>query len=395
MTVYSHSRIGSYENCPLQYKYHYIDRIKTDRAQSVEAFMGSRVHEALEKHYKELQNSKVNSVDDLVEFYNKIWADQWTDDILIVKKEFTQENYRQTGEKAIRDYYARYAPFEDVNTIGCEIRISIPLDDGNSIAGFIDRLDCNKQGIYEIHDYKTSSHLPTQAEADADRQLALYSIAIRNDYSDCKDVRLIWHYLKFDKDVESHKTPEELETLLESIQEKVNKIEAATEFPANRSSLCDWCEYKEICPEWKDLYSKADDASVFTDVDGPKLVDRYAELKNKQKEIKKELAELDENAIEYAKAKDVTRIFGTDHEISIKTSSGIKLPSKSSDERAAMIQVLKDIGKYAEVAETDINLNTLKKIIKEKKWPEDVLAKLEEFVEKSESTHVSLKKKGN
>jgi hypothetical protein len=53
---------------------------------------------------------------------------------------------------------------------------------------------------YEIHDYKTNSRLPLPDYIHADRQLALYVIGVKNNYPDVKDVRLIWHFLKFDKE---------------------------------------------------------------------------------------------------------------------------------------------------------------------------------------------------
>lgn len=40
MPIYSHSRLGSFENCRLSYKYRYIDRIRKE-GEGVEAFLGS------------------------------------------------------------------------------------------------------------------------------------------------------------------------------------------------------------------------------------------------------------------------------------------------------------------------------------------------------------------
>ncbi|MDP2766040.1 MAG: PD-(D/E)XK nuclease family protein [Candidatus Methanoperedens sp.] len=69
MTVYSHSRLSAFENCPLQYRLRYVDKIKPDEALTIEAFMGSRVHEALEKLYKDLRLSKTNTLEELLSFY--------------------------------------------------------------------------------------------------------------------------------------------------------------------------------------------------------------------------------------------------------------------------------------------------------------------------------------
>ena len=63
MPVYSHSRLSAFEKCKLQYRYRYIDRIKRD-TQSIEAFMGNRVHDALEKLYRDLLASKRPGLDE-------------------------------------------------------------------------------------------------------------------------------------------------------------------------------------------------------------------------------------------------------------------------------------------------------------------------------------------
>ena len=48
------------------------------------------------------------------------------------------------------------------------------------IRGFIDRLAYNlKTEEYEIHDYKTSNTMPKEDKIESDRQLALYSIAVK------------------------------------------------------------------------------------------------------------------------------------------------------------------------------------------------------------------------
>ena len=39
LTVYSHSRLSSFENCPAQFRYRYIDKVETE-TEGVEAFVG-------------------------------------------------------------------------------------------------------------------------------------------------------------------------------------------------------------------------------------------------------------------------------------------------------------------------------------------------------------------
>jgi putative RecB family exonuclease len=58
MTIYSHSRLRCFEQCPARFKFQYIDKVETEEEQSVEAFLGSRVHETLEKLYRDMLHQK-------------------------------------------------------------------------------------------------------------------------------------------------------------------------------------------------------------------------------------------------------------------------------------------------------------------------------------------------
>jgi putative RecB family exonuclease len=53
MTIYSHSRLETFKICPLKYKFSYIDKIKREE-EGIEAFLGSRFHEVMERIYKDL-----------------------------------------------------------------------------------------------------------------------------------------------------------------------------------------------------------------------------------------------------------------------------------------------------------------------------------------------------
>lgn len=174
MTLYSHSRLSCFEQCPLKFKFAYIDKLETEIEETVEAFLGSRVHETLEKHYKDLKFQKLNFLKELLEFFNSEWKKNWNDAIVIVRDEYDEENYRKMGEKFITDYYERYKPFNHTRTIALETERTIDLNDKYHIHIRIDRLAMSSDTTYEIHDYKTSNNLPTQEKLDNDRHLRLW-----------------------------------------------------------------------------------------------------------------------------------------------------------------------------------------------------------------------------
>lgn len=84
MPVYSNSKLSTYENCPQQYKLRYIDRIELpEGGEGIEAFLGSRVHETLDKLHKELILTKLNTLDSLLRYYKDQWYKNWQDNVLL------------------------------------------------------------------------------------------------------------------------------------------------------------------------------------------------------------------------------------------------------------------------------------------------------------------------
>lgn len=293
MPVYSHSKLATYENCPRQYRLRYIDRIEPPEGrETIEAFLGRRVHEALEKLYRELIFAKLNSLNGLLAYYKNQWEMNWHDSVVMVKKKFGSDHYEKSGKVAISGYYKRHHPFNKSKTLATEHLLTFRID-GYTIRGFVDRLEKSGKGFYEIHDYKTSASLPSQDRLDSDRQLALYQIGIKDNFRDAEEVRLMWHYLRFDKEFSSSRSEAQLGDLKKEVVSLIKTIEKDTRFEPMESNLCDWCVYLEYCP------AKAHEMKVrdlprdkYLREKGGLLIDRHASSKIGMKSSKRLQAQL-------------------------------------------------------------------------------------------------------
>ena len=398
--MYSHSRLSCYEQCPQKYKMKYIDKVETEVEQSIEAYMGSRVHETLEKLYLDLKYQKLNTLEELLTYLRDEWQKNWDDSIVIVKEEYSPENYLKMAEKFVTDYYNKHKPFDQGRTISLEERILINLDDSDNykLQGYIDRVNESEEGYYEVHDYKTNSRLPLPEYIENDRQLALYAIGIKERYPDVKDVKLIWHFLAFNKEIDSTRTDEELEELKRKTIELIDTIESEEKFEAKTSVLCNWCEFKPVCGQWSHLYKlREKPENEYMSDSGVQLVNRYAELKKKKTEMTKSLDEeiynVEEALIEFAKNECVDVVFGSHKKVSIKEYGRYKFPSKHSKERERLVQLLKDHQKWDDVVQLDTA--ALNKIIQEKQWDGELLDVLEEYVKLEQSKRLYLSKTKN
>lgn len=376
MPTYSHSRLEAYQNCPLRFKYIYIER-KEKLVQSIEAFLGSRVHETLEKLYRNLKFAKENSLVELLNYYNSVWEKNWLDSIMVVKKEYTPEHYRKLGEKCIADYYHRYHPFDQGKTLGLEQRIFIDLD-GYRIQGLIDRVVQREDEVYEIHDYKTSGRLPDQETLDKDRQLALYQLGLQNRWKDVKEVELVWHFLVFDKELRSSRSEQQLDQLKEGIIELIDEIKKAREkddFPAKESILCDWCEFGELCPNVKHLRKVEDlPKDEFLAEDGVQLANKYIEFSERKREAEADLEKIKEAIYSFALKGNLQTIRGSDHKLKIKIEQREDIPNKNQENRAKLEELIKAMGRWGEVS--DLDRHALLRKLKSQDWDQRTIEEI-------------------
>ena len=345
MTTYSHSKISTFENCPYQYKLKYIDKVKVDVPTTIEAFMGSLVHEALEHLYKLIKFKKRIAKSSIIKFYRDAWAKNYSEDILIVKAKqgLKADNYKKMGEKFISDYYDKFKPFDQLTILGLETTDRMTLPDGNQWHVRIDKLACDDKGNYYVMDYKTNSRMKDQEEADADRQLALYSIWVKDKFKDAKSVKLVWHMLAFNKDAVSERTAEQLEKLQQDICDKIKEVESATDFPRNVTGLCNYCVYKSICPSFKHELKLGDKpVEKFNEDEGVKLVDEYSEVRIKLSELKDKEDKLKSKLIDYSKQFEVDAIYGSNMIAKVKEIEKCLMP----EDKEKLIKILKNKGLY-------------------------------------------------
>jgi putative RecB family exonuclease len=388
MPVYSHSRLSAFEDCRLKYKLTYIDRIARD-TESIEAFLGSRFHDVMETLYEDLP-VKTHSLEELLADFEDRWAKEYHDGVVINHDRWTADDYRAKGRTFIEHYYKRYYPFTQSRVLGLERKIDIDLDETGRyrLMGYIDRLAQAEDGAYEIHDYKTSSGLPEQKKLDGDRQLALYQIGVESAWRDVRAVRLIWHFVAFDKEMTSSRTGEELERVKTDTIRLIDAIESTPPdgFEPHESALCDWCPFWAHCPLKRHL-AKVEElpANEFLNDDGVKLVNSYAALDLEKKRLKDEIEAVEEKmekikeaAVAYSRREGARVLKGSGHVLKISDRSQISAPSKGTAERADLEKILREAGHWDEVSGLDPF--ALVRAIKEKKWEDALLERVRPYI---------------
>ena len=203
--------------------------------------------------YSEMVKGRLLLFDGVVNHFTKGWNEKWHKDVVIVKKRFSVDHYFKLGTDCLGRYYRKHKPFSSpVKEIEYTVLFKMDPEDDFQIKGIIDRLDHLGDGKWEIHDYKTSSRSMSQADANRNRQLALYQLGVQQVFDGVENVELVWHFLQHGQEVRSSRSVRQLKNLKTKIRNLVSEIKESIQnngpFLPQKSPLCYWCFYWEECP---------------------------------------------------------------------------------------------------------------------------------------------------
>jgi len=293
---FSYSQINSFSLCGQQYKLMYIDGVRK-KYESIESYMGKRVHSVLEWLYKPENKEEYINFDKICEVYDKVWVDNWHSNIFLVNIKYNRKEkiyvnqiltdkdyeinhnkYYSIGKKCLSNYYKDFYPF-DQSVLGRELQITFTIkeyDKNNEpkfdkitekcikeavpikeypFKGIIDRFDKPYEEKWEIHDYKTGKRSKTASQAQNDFQLALYQIGVQQNFKDVSEITLIWHLLRHNTSITVFHTDKQLFKLEKKIVYILKKIQQTSSnldnfMPINdhhKANICNWCTLWDEC----------------------------------------------------------------------------------------------------------------------------------------------------
>ena len=263
LPVFSYSKMEVFKNCPLQYRYKYIEK-KYSQDTSIALELGSLCHYVLEQKgkmivsgetvdYEKLNDILMNGVTEtdektkeellgvnqLKRKYFEVWheADNASgasyDEKIKLFDKVLHEEMEDTDWKP--KYFEK--PFEFV------------WDNKVILKGFIDRID-TKDGQYRTVDYKTSKKIYEQSKLATSLQFGVYALAILNEFG-VLPIESEYRFILID-DKQYALTKGWENRLIKAMDKVFGDIEASEKksvFVPKPSPLCHWCNFCQTNPE--------------------------------------------------------------------------------------------------------------------------------------------------
>ncbi|UCD17594.1 MAG: PD-(D/E)XK nuclease family protein, partial [Candidatus Zixiibacteriota bacterium] len=243
---YSISRLGTFQACPRQYKFQYIEKAAVKKPVSVEVFLGNAVHRALEKLYIMKTNGRLQPLEDMLAYYREIWDGPDRDRIKVTRDNLGVDDYIKVGLEGLEKYYVKYSPFDNGEVLALEKNFSYLLDPQGRFQFNckVDRLNRRPDGVVEIVDYKTSAMIPTQQQLDDDDQMGVYQIGVQQLWPDFDKIEIKQIFIRQGLEMSTTMDESRLEEIRYRTYQRILEIEQATrddEFPPRETNLCSWC----------------------------------------------------------------------------------------------------------------------------------------------------------
>lgn len=263
LPVFSYSKLEVFRNCPLQYRYKYIEK-KYSQDTSIALELGSLCHYVLEQKgrmvaakqkvdYDKLNNilldgvsevdektkEKLLGVSQLKRKYFEVWHE--ADNASGASYDEKIKLFDQVLHKEMEDtewestYFER--PFEFV------------WDNKVILKGFIDRIDV-KDGQYRTVDYKTSKKVYEQSKLATSLQFGIYALAILNEFG-VLPAESKYRFILID-DEQYALTKGWEKRLIKALDKVFGDIEASGKkeiFVPKPTPLCHWCNFCQTNPE--------------------------------------------------------------------------------------------------------------------------------------------------
>jgi len=238
----SYSRLSRFEQCPLSFRIHYIDKQVAEPGDPLK--FGKAIHAVLERLVREhVDTERVAplSEDRALELFRQAWT----------AENMTGVELFQEGVEILRTFVLDQGELDHRDVLAIEKEFHLPVG-RFMVLGFIDRVDCVDDETVEVIDYKTNRQLFTREEVEHSLQMSLYHLAALKLWPWAKKVRLTFHMLRHGLRMQTERTLEQLDTARLYVETLGEMTEKATEFPARLNANCIYCDHRQQCPAYAD-----------------------------------------------------------------------------------------------------------------------------------------------
>lgn len=248
----SFTRVDTFERCPRRFRYQYVDGLPQRPAPQLS--FGSSVHDVLEWVY-DRKLPELPSLDETLQRLFEVWDSSGYADV----PRDEQLTAYQHARDVITAAHSRITERGFRLPVSTEAWFELPFDEDVVVVGAIDRVDADDDGALHVVDYKTNRRARSRAQVKDSLQLAIYALATEELYGRLPRTVAL-DFVVPGVEVRVDVDDMDLGAVPGRLQAVARRIRAGEDTPTPHR-LCDWCDFRSICPAWEGDGLAADDAA--------------------------------------------------------------------------------------------------------------------------------------
>jgi putative RecB family exonuclease len=249
----SPSRAGDFLTCPLLYRFRVIDRLPEPPSQA--ATRGTVVHAVLEQLFD--LPARDRSLEAATALVPTVWrellhADESLAEVFADDEDGSLAAAWLEGTEALLATYFSMEDPQRLQPAEREMGLTVELESGLVLRGYVDRLDVAPDGAVRVVDYKTGRAPRVDFEQKALFQMRFYALALwRMQGQVPRLLQLMYlgdgQFVRYEPDVDDLLA---MERKLLALAAAIQRSTDSGDWRPRRSRLCDWCAHQALCPEF-------------------------------------------------------------------------------------------------------------------------------------------------
>jgi hypothetical protein len=247
----SHSGVATFEKCRQAFEFKYL-LLEHERFSTIEQFMGTCVHTALELTYRQAKKTgRHHRLSTIQKNFHDTFTQGRPSDLKIVRPDKDDAYHHRVGGDCLRQFYeARLRRSPTTEIVAVEHKFLLPdLVPGVALKGIIDLIQRGADGTLEIVDFKTGSRVENASQS---LQLKCYALWAAEEHAEDCSIRCVFEDLRKGRRDEhtffrDGKRGSSINALRDDVSRAFNKVLRAKRFAASPSILCEWCGFSPIC----------------------------------------------------------------------------------------------------------------------------------------------------
>jgi len=246
----SPSRASDFRQCPLLFRLRTIDRIP--EPPSTAATLGTLVHAVLEDLFDlpPADRTEAAAVDAVAPRWERMLAKE-PSLVELHEDDAALSAWLEDARGRVRTYFTMENPTR-LEPSGREQFVELQLPDGPLLRGIIDRVETAPDGSIRLSDYKTGKTPHPRYGTKERFQMRFYALLVER-LQGTRPALLQLLFLKDGGTLVLRPTADDLAKVEHEIRELWDEISACARdasFAAKPSRLCDWCSFRDLCPEY-------------------------------------------------------------------------------------------------------------------------------------------------